>query len=136
MGYLCVGWRRYFLPFLTQIYSDIYMYSDAQWLLSTVFAFKLLFYLKLLRHDYDCAQECLDYLGGKCKSFDYEVRSQTCHLHAVIEGTGVFLRESGMFHNYELLGSGHSAWFHFENLPLIQGAVYYINARITNAVGK
>ena len=74
--------------------------------------------------------------GEKCVSFDFEYETNTCLLHAVIEGPGVFLRVDKSYHNYERLGSGHSAWFHYDHLPLIHGEVYYINVRITNNMGR
>ena len=88
------------------------------------------------RHDYDCAKECLDYWGEKCISFDYEYMTENCEIHSVIEGPGVLLRVSDSYHNFERLGPGHTAWFNYDNLPLIHGEVYYINARITNNVGR
>ena len=87
------------------------------------------------RHDYDCAEECLG-AGEKCVSFDYEYETGNCVLHSVIEGPGIFLRVDNSYHNYERLSAGHSAWFHYDDLPLIHGEVYYINARITNNMGK
>ena len=68
-------------------------------------------------------------------SFDYEYQTENCELQSVIEGPGVHLRISGSYRNFERLGSGHSAWFEYDNLPLIHGEVYYINARIVNNMG-
>ncbi len=87
------------------------------------------------RHDYECAQACLDF-GEKCVSFDYEYVTENCDLQSVIEGPGVHLRTSASYRNFERLSAGHSAWFAYDNLPLIHGEVYYINARITNNLGE
>ena len=87
------------------------------------------------RLDRDCAQKCLDF-GDKCVSFEYEYQTDDCLLQAVIEGPGVHLRLDEAYRNFERLSSGHSAWFYYDNMPLIHGEVYYINVKITNNMGK
>ncbi|XP_060074374.1 uncharacterized protein LOC132554093 [Ylistrum balloti] len=82
----------------------------------------------------ECAKLCLEY-SIKCVSFDYEYHSEICDMHEVVEGPRASLRLSGTFKNYERLGVGHSSYILYENLPLQHATVYYINAKVTNAMG-
>ena len=84
----------------------------------------------------DCAIECLAYPYGKCVSFDYELMTGNCELQNYIESTGIYLRLSGSYYNYEKLNSGYSAFFLYDDLPhLIHADNYYFNAFIQDNNG-
>ncbi|CAG2189848.1 unnamed protein product [Mytilus edulis] len=68
--------------------------------------------------------------SGKC-CFDYEHHSETCDLHATVEGPNAELHISGTYKNYERLGVGYSSFIQ-HNLDLQHGMVYILNAGITN----
>ncbi|XP_052073991.1 uncharacterized protein LOC127711867 [Mytilus californianus] len=84
-------------------------------------------------HVEECAQKCVNF-GRKCVAFDYEHHSETCDLHATVEGPNAELRISGTYKNYERLGVGYSSFIE-HNLDLQHGMVYILNAEITNKLG-
>jgi hypothetical protein len=80
----------------------------------------------------ECAQNCIDF-GTKCISFDYEFHSETCDLHAVIEGPQADLRVSGSYKHYERVDLGNTYLLE-HSLDLLHGVRYYINAEVTNVL--
>ncbi|VDI44467.1 Hypothetical predicted protein, partial [Mytilus galloprovincialis] len=84
-------------------------------------------------HVEECAQKCVNF-GRKCVAFDYEHHSETCELHATVEGPNAELHISGTYKNYERLGVGYSSFID-HNLDLQHGMVYILNAEITNTLG-
>ncbi|XP_063447918.1 uncharacterized protein LOC134727466 [Mytilus trossulus] len=84
-------------------------------------------------HVEECAQKCVNF-GRKCVAFDYEHHSETCDLHATVEGPNAEIHISGTYKNYERLGVGYSSFIE-HNLDLQHGMVYILNAGIINKLG-
>ena len=91
------------------------------------------FYSTTTENDVICAQKCISH-DSKCVSFDFELHTQICDLHDVIEGPKSKLRISGSYQNYERLGIGYSAYKEY-SVDLEHGARYYINAHLYNTLG-
>lgn len=87
-----------------------------------------------LRTADQCAQACMDF-GQNCVSFSYEQHSETCDLHDTVEGANAYLRISGTYSNYERLGSGYNTPIEYDNLPLLHGATYFVNTKVSNVLG-
>ena len=83
--------------------------------------------------DSKCAELCES--SSKCNSFDFDYGTYTCLLHFEIIGITSKLALEGAYHHFEKLRAQQTASFSYENLTLLHGEVYFVNAEVTNVLG-